>query len=83
LYAYPNPTSTDTQIWLETTLVGNYRVRLGDVMGRTTTTIQEGLLATGKQAFMVPLASLAPGAYLVSVEGPQGIRKSLRVVRMP
>ena len=83
LYAYPNPTSTDTQIWLETTVVGNYRVRMGDVMGRTTTTIQEGLLATGKQAFMVPLAALAPGAYLVTVEGPQGIRQSLRVVRTP
>jgi hypothetical protein len=83
LYAYPNPSSEDVQAWLRTEVPGRYRVDLIDAMGRSVAVLHEGELAQGKHAFSLPLLAEAPGAYVLKVEGPQGIRRSLRLVRTP
>ena len=83
LYAYPNPTAVDAQAWLETPVAGLYRVVLSDALGRSTSVLHEGALSLGKHAFTVPLLEASSGAYVLNVEGPQGIRRSLRLVRTP
>ncbi|HOZ41272.1 MAG TPA: M20/M25/M40 family metallo-hydrolase [Flavobacteriales bacterium] len=83
LYAYPNPSSEDAQAWLRTELPGRYRVVLHDAMGRSVAVLHEGDLGQGKHAFILPLLAEAPGAYVLNVQGPQGLRRSMRLVRTP
>jgi len=83
LYAYPNPTSEDAGLWLETTASGPYRVIVLDALGQEVALLHDGLLAMGKHAFRVPLSGLHAGGYVVLATTDGQPPMALRLVRTP
>lgn len=83
IYAYPNPTSENANVWLELPAARRGRVSLFDALGKEVAVMHEGALPGGKNAFVVPLADGAPGGYVVRAvaEGMEPL--SVRLVRLP
>ncbi|HQW41229.1 MAG: M20/M25/M40 family metallo-hydrolase [Flavobacteriales bacterium] len=83
IYAYPNPTETDAMVWLEISSAERYHVALIDALGQVVAELHNGPIASGKQAFKLPLAKLAAGTYSVVATAASGKTLNTRVVRTP
>lgn len=83
LYAFPNPSSALTSVWLETPVAQRYRIELLDGTGRIAQQVYQGEMPAGKNTLSVDLASLPAGAYLLRAIPAQGEAVSLRLVRTP
>ena len=82
LEVFPNPVTSSSTAAISYTLpeAGNADVRLYDALGRVAATLPQGWQTQGAHALHLPVAGLAPGAYLLqlSVNGiplrAQGVR---------
>lgn len=83
IYAYPNPSSSDVGLWIETTSAQRYRVVVLDALGQEVVLLHEGMLAVGKHAFEVPLGSLPAGGYVVLATCDDQTPLTVRLVRTP
>jgi hypothetical protein len=80
LSIYPNPvTGDDTRLLIQTAEVGNARLRITDLMGRT---IIDQAIATANGSTETRLAALAgakAGTYLAQLTLPSGTMKTIKV----
>ncbi len=83
LYAFPNPTEADAQLWLEMSGQARVTVRLMDALGREMALLHDGALPSGKHNWRLPLERMAPGAYLAMAQVAGQVPASLRVLRIP
>ncbi len=83
IYAYPNPSSSDAGLWVETTTAQRYRVVVLDALGQEVALLHEGMLALGKHAFEVPLGALPAGGYVVLATCDDTAPLTVRLVRTP
>jgi hypothetical protein len=80
LSIYPNPvTGDDTRLLIQTSEVGNARLRITDLMGRT---IIDQAIATANgstETKLVALANAKSGTYLAQLTLPSGQTKTIKV----
>ncbi|MEL6617159.1 MAG: T9SS type A sorting domain-containing protein, partial [Bacteroidota bacterium] len=67
--AYPNPASRLSRVEVRLPDDADVRVALYDVLGRRVSVAHDGPLAAGVHEVEVPVIGLAPGTYVVRVEG--------------
>ncbi|MEM1056493.1 MAG: T9SS type A sorting domain-containing protein, partial [Bacteroidota bacterium] len=72
---YPNPASRVARLELRLLEETDVQVSVYDVLGRRVAEVQDGVLAAGVHTVEVPVAALAPGTYVVRVDG-SGLGKS-------
>ncbi len=68
LLVVPNPATDDAQVVLNVTKAGQVEVDLVDVLGRTLSTLHQGVMSAGEQRLKLPVAGLSPGAYFVRMQ---------------
>lgn len=83
IYAYPNPATTDVQVWLEVSEPGAYRIEMIDAVGKVVYPGVEYDLSPGKQGFSFDMSPLVPGSYTVVTHGVNGISAAVKVLRIP
>lgn len=83
IYAYPNPCSFDSGLWLDLPRGAQASLRIFDALGHEVAVLHNGQLPAGQSGFTVPLASLPAGSYVVraSISGMEPV--SVRLVRLP
>jgi hypothetical protein len=81
--AYPNPATGDAELVLDWPVSARGRISLLDATGREAAVLHDGLLVQGNHRLALPLARMAPGAYLVRAVGAGMAPMSLRVMRKP
>lgn len=67
--ASPNPVRGTGRVAVELVAAEAVRVEVLDVLGRRVALLHDGPLAAGRQAFALDAARLAPGAYVVRLQG--------------
>ena len=70
-------------LWLDLPSAAAATVRIFDALGHEVALLHHGTLPLGKSSFTVPLASLAPGGYVVRAQAEGMVPISLRLVRLP
>jgi hypothetical protein len=83
IYAYPNPSSTETTIWIDLPATRPTYISLVNTMGQVVQVLHDGVLQQGKRALRVPLERLAPGTYSVVVRAEGTHVYSTSLVRTP
>lgn len=76
LEAYPNPFRTATTLHLVLPRSGPVRLTVYDALGRELTRLVDAVLPAGSQHIGFDAGALPPGAYVVRLEGPAGVRTS-------
>ena len=66
---YPNPAQSVAQVELRLPAETEIRMSVFDMLGRRVADVQAGTLGQGIHTLAVPVASLAPGAYVLRLEG--------------
>ena len=83
MYAFPNPTSSDANVWIELPSAKQVRVTLHDALGRELAVLHDGALPVGKSAFNVPLQQQAAGGYVVRAVAAGMTPQYVRLVKLP
>jgi hypothetical protein len=80
LSIYPNPVAgTDTHLLIQTTEVGNARLRITDLMGRTIVDQTIAIANGSTETNLTELANAKSGTYLAQLTLPSGQIKSIKV----
>ncbi len=82
LEVYPNPTSSRAEIAFALEATGRVRLAVYDVLGREVSVLEDGLMAAGEHRVGLEGGALAPGVYVVVLEGADGrTSRTVTVVR--
>jgi hypothetical protein len=80
MFLAPNPSSTHTELVLNSPERSRMRIVLQDMLGRELFTVLDRDLVPGPQRIGIPLENLSPGIYLVDVQ-LGGTRNTLKVIK--
>ena len=81
LFAFPNPASANSQLWIDAPYTDRYSIRLVDALGKEVARLHDGVLAQGNHVIQLPMGSIAPGTYSVQARPENGKATNLRVMR--
>ncbi len=82
IQVYPDPASTTTDLWINTSISERIVVSVIGLDGRELLPVYEGVLAAGRHSFRLDLSSLAPGNYIILALGRSG-PSSVKLVKLP
>lgn len=83
IFAYPNPATTDVQVWLEVNEPGAYRIEMIDAVGKVVHPGVEYDFSPGKRNFSFDMSPLVPGSYTVVIHSARGTSAAVKVLRIP
>ncbi len=82
LEVYPNPTSTRAEIAFALEAAGRVRLAVYDVLGREVSVLEDGPMIAGEHRAGLEVGRLAPGVYVVVLEGAgERASRTVTVVR--
>ena len=77
---YPNPTTSDFNIQLNTLEAGDYKVTLSNTLGQQILQVYNGTMDSGAQTLKVDVKDLPTGIYFLNIEH-EGAIKTLKLVK--
>lgn len=81
LFAFPNPVSENSQLYIEAPMTDRYSILLVDALGKEVSRLHDGVLSQGKHVLPLPMGTIAPGTYSVLARPDNGKATNLRVMR--
>ncbi|MGB3542312.1 T9SS type A sorting domain-containing protein [Rubrivirga sp.] len=82
LETYPNPASSRVEVAFALPVAGPVRLAVYDVLGRQVAVLEDGLVAAGEHRRALEVERLAPGVYVVVLEGAEArASRTVTVVR--